>query len=65
MLVLTSENAEEYKRLKAEHVTAKKNAIAALRAKGLDSEEFKHADAAAVALRRRLQELQGMGGRRG
>ncbi len=62
--MLTGESTEEYKRLRAEHVTAKKNAMAALRAKGVDSEEFKQADASAVAIGRRLQQLQGVGGRR-
>jgi hypothetical protein len=65
MIALTGENAEQYKHLEAKHVTAKKNALAALRARGVDSEEFKQADAAAVAIRRRLQELRDVGGRRG
>jgi hypothetical protein len=61
--VLTGENAEEYKRLTAEYPVAEANATAALKSHGMDSEEFKRADAAKGAIWRRLRELQGMGGK--
>jgi hypothetical protein len=61
--LLVGEQAEEYKRLYAEYAAAMVNAAAVLRAKGMDSDDFREADAAAGKLWVRLRELQGMAGK--
>jgi hypothetical protein len=61
--VLTGEEAAEFQRLYAEYAAAMVNALAILRAKGMSSEEFRQADAAAGALRARIRELQGTAGK--
>jgi hypothetical protein len=54
---------EEYKRLYLEFEAALANAAKVLRAKGIDSEEFRQADAAAGAQWLRLRELQDIVGK--
>lgn len=61
--ILTGEKAAEYKRLYLEYGAAMARATAVLKAKGMDSQEFAEADAAAGTLWARLRELQGMGGK--
>jgi hypothetical protein len=62
-LLLTGEKAAEYKRLYLEYGAAMARATAVLKAKGMDSDEFRQADAAAGDLWVRLRELQGMAGK--
>jgi hypothetical protein len=59
----TGEKAEEYKRLYFKYVDAVTHAAAVLGIKGMDSEEFRRADAAAGELWARLRKLGGMTGK--
>ena len=61
--ILTGEKAEEYKRLYREYGAAVAHAVATLAANGMESEEFRQADAAVGKLYVRLRELQGMAGK--
>jgi hypothetical protein len=62
-LMDTMTPTEEYTRLYGEYAAAIFHAAAVLKSKGMDSEDFKQADAAAGALWTRLRELQGMAGK--
>jgi hypothetical protein len=57
------ENAAEYQRLYAEFVDAVARAGTILKARGMDSEEFRQADADAGRLSVRLRELRGDAGK--
>ena len=61
--VLIGEKAAEYIRLYAEYAAALAHASAVLESKGMESDDFRQADAAAGALWVRLRDLQGMAGK--
>jgi hypothetical protein len=63
MRILVDEEAAEYARLYAEYAAAMAYAAGVLKSKGMDSEDFRQADAAAGELLVRLRELQGVAGK--
>lgn len=56
------EKAEDYQRLSAEHAEATMHAAKVLRQKGMDSPEFREADAATGRLYVQIRELLGKRG---
>lgn len=58
----TSEKAAEYERLFAQYVAASANAFEVLKAKGMQSPEFREADAATGKFWVKLRALQGKAG---
>ena len=60
--VWTPEKAAEYERLFAQYVAASANAFAVLKAKGMESSEFREADAATGEFWVKLRALQGKAG---
>lgn len=61
--ILTGEEAEEFKRLYDEYPRVSQHAAELLGRHGMESKEFREADAAVGDLWRRLRELQGMAGK--
>lgn len=62
MKILTPEEGKEYRRLYEEHERATIHAANMLRAYGMESNEFRAADAETCRLWKSLRELQGMAG---
>jgi hypothetical protein len=63
MRILVGEEAAEYQRLYADYAAAMAYAAGVLKSKGMDSEDFRQADAAAGELWVRLRELRGITGK--
>ena len=61
--VLAGDDAAEYQRLYIDYYAAISKAVATLKARGMDSEEFRQADADAGRIWKQLRELQGMSGK--
>jgi hypothetical protein len=61
--VLNAEKANEFERLYQEYAKTVRIAASVLRVKGMESEEFRKADAAAGDLWVKLRNLQGMTGK--
>jgi hypothetical protein len=61
--IWTPEKAAEFSKLYDQFTAAMQHATGVLRAKGMDSEEFRHADAAAGDLWVKLRAMQGVGGK--